>query len=233
MTLALYDLAGADDALRFSPYCWRTKLALKHKGLAFETVPWRFTDKQRIARTGQDKVPVLVDGDAWICDSWAIALHLDAAYPDRPALMPDDTARTAAHFVQCWADLTLHPAIRPLVLADIHAVIHDEDKAYFRESRERSVGMPLETYSADPAAARTGLEAALAPLEQHLAAVGHVSGAAPAYADYIVLGSLQWLNAIRGDPCLDNLPGVQSWFARMGELFDGYVRDAPTAARAA
>ena len=41
--IKLYDLAAAEDDRRFSPYCWRTKMALKHKGLEFETVPWRFT----------------------------------------------------------------------------------------------------------------------------------------------------------------------------------------------
>ena len=39
MAIALWDLAGADEARRFSPYCWRTKMALWHKGLAFETIP--------------------------------------------------------------------------------------------------------------------------------------------------------------------------------------------------
>ena len=44
MPIILHDLAGADPALRFSPYCWRTKLALAHKGLAVTTLPWRFRD---------------------------------------------------------------------------------------------------------------------------------------------------------------------------------------------
>ena len=34
MAMRLYDLAGADPNLRFSPYCWRAKFALAHKGLA-------------------------------------------------------------------------------------------------------------------------------------------------------------------------------------------------------
>ncbi len=65
----LYDLAGADPTRRFSPYCWRIRLALLHKGLPFETIPWRFTDKPVIAFAGSDKVPVLVDGDKILHDS--------------------------------------------------------------------------------------------------------------------------------------------------------------------
>jgi len=37
--MKLYDLAGAEDDLRFSPNCWRIKMALEHKGLTVETVP--------------------------------------------------------------------------------------------------------------------------------------------------------------------------------------------------
>jgi glutathione S-transferase len=63
MPIVMYDLAGADPALRFSPYCWRIRMALAHKGLDVETVPWRFTDKDVIAFSGQGRVPVIRDGD--------------------------------------------------------------------------------------------------------------------------------------------------------------------------
>ena len=53
MGLQLYDLAGAEPERRFSPYCWRIKLALMHKGLPFDTIPWRFTDKEAIAFSGR------------------------------------------------------------------------------------------------------------------------------------------------------------------------------------
>jgi Glutathione S-transferase, N-terminal domain len=49
MAIKMFDLAGAEPDRRFSPYCWRIKLALMHKGLEFETIPWRFTDKSVIA----------------------------------------------------------------------------------------------------------------------------------------------------------------------------------------
>ena len=82
--LKLFDLAGADAAVRFSPYCWRARLALAHKGLPVETIPWRFTEKEAIAASGQGKVPVLLDGERCVCDSWAIAEYLEAAYPTGP-----------------------------------------------------------------------------------------------------------------------------------------------------
>ena len=86
MTIVMHDLAGADPALRFSPYCWRTRMALAHKGLAVETIPWRFTEKDALAFSGQGRVPVIRDGDRVVSDSWAIAEYLEDAYPDRPSL---------------------------------------------------------------------------------------------------------------------------------------------------
>ena len=57
--LTLYDLAGADASLRFSPHCWKIHMALAHR-LSAATVPWRFTDKEEIAFSGQKLVPVLL-----------------------------------------------------------------------------------------------------------------------------------------------------------------------------
>ena len=86
MALRLYDLAGAEPERRFSPYCWRIKMALAHKGLSFDTVPWRFTEKDVIAFSGQGRVPVLVDDDRVVFDSWTIATYLEDTYLDRPSL---------------------------------------------------------------------------------------------------------------------------------------------------
>ena len=53
MSLKLYDLAGAQPERHFSPYCWRVRMALAHKGLDVETIAWRFSDKELLAQSGQ------------------------------------------------------------------------------------------------------------------------------------------------------------------------------------
>src|SRR3954454_21188789 len=98
MPVVMYDLAGADPALRFSPYCWRTKMALAHKGLAVETIPWRFTEKEALAFSGQARVPVIRDGETVVFDSWVIAEYLERTYPDRPSLFGGDMGRAHARF---------------------------------------------------------------------------------------------------------------------------------------
>lgn len=49
MAIKMYELAGATDDRCYSPYCWRIRMALAHKNVAVETIPWRFTEKERIA----------------------------------------------------------------------------------------------------------------------------------------------------------------------------------------
>ena len=63
MAIQMYDLAGAESDRRFSPFCWRTRMALAHKGLEVETIPWRYADKPKLAALANwERVPVIVDG---------------------------------------------------------------------------------------------------------------------------------------------------------------------------
>ncbi|MEC7193615.1 MAG: glutathione S-transferase N-terminal domain-containing protein, partial [SAR324 cluster bacterium] len=81
--IELYELAATDDKQVFSPYCWRIRLALHHKGLPFKSIPWRMTEKDRIAFADTERVPVLVDGEQ----------KLDLNYQE------DSAAETDANFV--------------------------------------------------------------------------------------------------------------------------------------
>jgi glutathione S-transferase len=76
VVIKLYELAGLEDKRCFSPFCWRVRFALLHKGLSFESIPWRFTQKEVIVFSGQEKVPVIVDGEKVIYDSRVIAEYL-------------------------------------------------------------------------------------------------------------------------------------------------------------
>ena len=38
--IKVWELCGADKKRVFSPFCWASRLAVIHKGLECETVPW-------------------------------------------------------------------------------------------------------------------------------------------------------------------------------------------------
>lgn len=233
MTMQMHDLAAADPLVRFSPYCWRTKMALAHKGLAVETIPWRFTDKDVIAFSGQGRVPVLRDGDKVVIDSWDIACYLDEAYPDRPALFGSADARGAALFVKRWCEGQVHPALVRLIVADIVKIIDSKDVAYFRESREKALGARLEDYVAAKAENLKHLHDVLTPLRLTVKDGLFLGGARPAYADHIVFGALQWARCASPQKLLDDNDPVAAWFGRLLELYDGLGARAPRAAREA
>ncbi|WP_240932621.1 glutathione S-transferase N-terminal domain-containing protein [Pelagibius litoralis] len=225
----MYDLAGADSAVRFSPYCWRAKMALAHKGLAVETIPWRFTEKDSIAFSGQERVPVLLDGENTVTDSWNIALYLDETYGDRPALFDSEAARAAGFFIKRWAELHLHPALVRLIVADIVDALDPVDGTYFRESREAALGMTLEDYCRARDDNLKALDVCLAPLRSSLKVTGFLGGLAPNCADYMVFGAFQWARcSSRGELLRPDDP-VALWFGKLLALFEGLGAEAPRA----
>jgi len=226
MAMKLWELAGAEDDRLFSPYCWRVRMMLAHKGLSAGTVPWRFTDKEAIGFSGQGLVPVLLDGEREVHDSWAIAEYLDEAYPQRPLLFADAQAHASALFFRLWCERNLHLAILRLVILDIHSHLHDRDKAYFRESREKRFGKTLEEFAAEPTAALAALRGVLDPVRPVLVQHRYASGAAPGMADYILFGAFQWARVVSPIRLLEPDDPVYAWRERMLDLYDGLARKA-------
>lgn len=223
-TRILYDLAGADPARRFSPFCWRVKMALAHKGLDCETIPWRFTEKDSIAFSGQNNVPVLVDGETTVTDSWNIAVHLEEAYPDRPSLFGGPTGQAVTRFVNAWADRVLMGAIAAIIIADVHAHLHEKDQTYFRTSREKAFGRTLEEVVADRETNLPAFRRAIDPIRGMLRNQPFLGGDAPSYADYIPFGSLQWARAISPVQLLEPGDPVYAWRDRLLDAFGGMAR---------
>jgi glutathione S-transferase len=80
---------------RYSTNVERVALALAYKGLEVESVEVDPGDRAPVrAASGQDLVPVLIDGDEVIADSTRILHHLEQRFPD-PPLFPADAAAAA------------------------------------------------------------------------------------------------------------------------------------------
>ena len=226
MAITLYELVGRDD-LRFSPYCWRTRFALAHKGLDFDTVPVRFADKQAIAFSGQERVPVIRDGNRAVADSWAIACYLDDAYPDLPRLFANARERAMARFVNSWSDLQVNPAFILLVVRDVYDNIDERDREYFLETREKRFGTTLDALHAARDERLPGARAALAPVRAVLADQPYIAGDEPGYADYVLMGTCQWIRIVSPYRIIEPDDPVHEWRERMLALFDGMAADTP------
>ncbi len=226
MNLNVFELAAADPAIRFSPHCWRTRMAIAHKGLEANFQPWRFTEKERIAASGQGLVPVLVDGKAWVADSGSIADHLDRHYPDRP-LFDSPQSRAHARFIETWVSRVLHPGILRQIIGDLFTLIDEGDKAYFRESREKRFGTRLESLSEAADAALPALRATLDPLRATLEGQAYFGGETSSYADYAVFGAFQWARVSSPKELLEPGDPIAAWRDRMLDAFGGVARAMP------
>ncbi len=226
MAIKLYDLAAAEDDRRFSPYCWRVKMALAHKGLKYESVPWRMTEKEAIAFSGQGMVPVMQDGKRTVSDSWAIALYLDEAYPARPALFDGPEVVGLTLFLKHWCERTVHPALMRVIIMDLFNNLHQKDKAYYRESREKRYGKTLEEVGADQKAALAAARTVLDPARQVLVAQPFLAGKTPAFADFILFSAFQWARAVSPIRLLEPDDPVYAWRERMLDLHGGLAREA-------
>lgn len=227
MTAKLYDLSGVDDR-RFSPFCWRTKMALAHKGVDYDTVAIGFGDKDKLEFSGQERVPVLVEGETVVPDSWAIACYLEDNHTEGSSLFGGDGARSVTRFVNNWADqVMLGPLARLIALDTFQNHVLDSDKPYWRESRESRLGATLEELYAARDDNVVAFRAFLGPIRASLSQGPFLAGDDPAYADYIVFGNFQWARNTSPFQLLEKEDPIYAWRARMLDLFDGLAAQAP------
>jgi glutathione S-transferase len=223
--IVFYELAGADGT-RFSPNCWRARMALAHKGLPFESVAVGFTEIASIGDGTHKTVPVIEDGGRFFGDSWTIANYLEEVYAERPSLFEGAAARALTLFVQNWVTDVLHRGVVDLVVRDIHVQLSERDKTYFRQSRERRFGRTLEEVQDGREARVENFRKSLEPFRKVLASQPFLSGCAPLYPDYVLFGALQWPHVVSRFPLLSDDDPVAQWFARSLDLFDGLGRRA-------
>jgi glutathione S-transferase len=228
MSIVLYDLAGADPDVRFSPYCWRTRFALAHKGLPVETVPWRFTDRDAIAFSGQGKVPVIQDGGTVVFDSWTIAEYLEDQVPT-PTLFGDATGRAHALFLNAWADSVLAGGIARFIVRDLVDIIDPKDRDYFRSSREARFGKSLEVVQEGREDRLAAFRDLLLPIRLVLRRQQWLGGTAPSYADHIIAGTLMWPRCVSRFELLEANDPVAQWQDRVLDLYGGLGRKAKRA----
>lgn len=226
--IALYELKGKNDR-RYSLFSWRTRMALRHKGLDFESLPVRLSDKTVLEFSGGKTVPVIKDKDTVVRDSWKIAEYLENRYKDSPPLFGGDIGRGVSQAFNTWTDRAVVPAMLPVIAADIHERVHPKDEDYFRQTMEKVLRMTLEESRAKRDAAVLNLGRVLAPMQEAFKRQAFMAGARPAYADYILFSVFQWARVMSPQELLAPEDPLCQWRERMLDLYDGFARNVPTA----
>jgi glutathione S-transferase len=226
--IELYELRGVNNR-RYSLFSWRTRMALAHKHLKFESRPMLMSDKAALAFSGGKTVPVLRDGETVVRDSWKIAEHLEHAYPQAASLFGGAIGHGLCQTFNIWADRTLVPAMLPVVVADIHERIDPADRDHFRAMMEGFLKTTLEATLAGRDKATERLGRTLEPLRAALKRQPFVCGDAPAYGDYIVFSVFQWARVMSPHPVLAADDALVAWRDRILDLHSGFARNVPTA----
>ena len=194
----------------FSTNVERVALALAHKGVAVEWVDVDPADRSPVVEvSGQELVPVLVDGDLVLHDSPRILEHLEQRFPE-PPLFPRDPAR--AEELRSFLDWFNQIWKRPPNLIAAEELKSDPDRARIAELEQR-------------------IAAALDRFENLLAARDYLFGSELTAADVTAFPFLKYaLLWTDGDPDrfheilrdtmpLDGrYPRLEAWIRRIDEL---------------
>lgn len=230
MSVVLYDLCAADKEARFSPFCWRVKMALAHKGLGVEERATPFTSIKTVEGGMSPTVPVIRDGVKTVRDSWDIATYLEETYPDRPSLFGGEGGKALSKFIESWVNTSVHMALGSLMMKDIHDILAPEDQSYFRETREKRFGKTLEALHHGREQRLEAFQKVLQPVRATLKTQAFIGGDVPLYADYILFGTLQWPRVVSTFALLEADDPVSDWFGRCLDLHDGLGRKQKAAA---
>jgi glutathione S-transferase len=218
--MILYDLINARGA-HFSPNSWRVRLALAHKGIAFEVRDVRFGTIKDISPEQKLTIPTIEHNGRFVTDSWHIVNYLDEAFSDTPRLIAPGAEGHVTQFFQYWVQTTVHAGIARLILLDLHNSLHPSDQAYFRASREKQFHKTLEEVQAGREERVEAFRKTLQPLRLAVGSHGFVGGEQPCYADYLAFGGFQWARLSSPFPLLAEDDLVHGWFQRCLDLYGG------------
>ncbi|MFQ3361041.1 MAG: glutathione S-transferase N-terminal domain-containing protein [Alphaproteobacteria bacterium] len=216
--ITLYELSGKND-VRFSPYCWRARMALNYKNLDFKTVPIKFTEKNLIEFSGQKLLPIMVDNDIVVTDSWNIACYLDKKYLGNKNLFMD-AELNFDHFVNQWADKMLNGAIIKIVINDITKHLDTKDKDYFIKSRSQRFGISPKDMADKSIDSLNQLYKYISFLNSILEKQEFISGDSIGYSDFVIAGSLKWGKQVTDVDLIDkNNTNMLIWYNKIENLF--------------
>ncbi len=225
-TIRLYDLV-LENGCTISPFVWRIKYALAHKGFPIDSIPVGFTGIKDILNGQYQRLPIIDDAGTIVPDSWSIADYLDRTYPDRPPIFATRADRIAAKFFDAWLWRDIFPPMFRCYVLDNYNFAKPEDRAYIRESRERIFlgGKSLEETVAGREDRMPAIRKALQPLRDALTDTPWLGGDTPNYSDYCGLSAFLWAASINTCPPLEANDPLFNWINRGFDLYGGVCRD--------
>lgn len=213
----LYELCGAQHDRIFSAYAWRVRLAMGFKGLDFTPKPTPFTQIPNILDGSYTKVPVLIDGEKVLSESFEICTYLEATYPDTSSLFGGDGGQENAALIDNLIITGLYPTITRMIVRDIAEQLSPVDHEYFRSSRELRLGGTLEDIQRGRDKERERFATFIKPYRRRLELAPFLGGQTLLFSDIALAASFCWAKATSSYDTLNGDPVFNAWFENVLE----------------
>ncbi|PQE28700.1 glutathione s-transferase protein [Rutstroemia sp. NJR-2017a WRK4] len=226
--IILYDLPSKGRCACWSLNPWKTRLALNYKNIPYKTEWTEYPDVAPKLKSfglppNESGVPYsiptvrLPDG-SYLQDSKPIAYKLESLYPapEYPSLNLSSPLHEKVQEIIPKFALPLRPVWMPRIPTDI---LNEKSAAYFNETREKIVGMPLSEYGKKEggeevwAKAEPGFKE-LAEILKANDSGPFVEGDTPSYSDFIIVGMLHFFKVI-DDKIYERIVGIDDSFAKV------------------
>ena len=212
----LYDLANRHGEPA-SPYGWRVRESLRLLDLPYHSEMLRMGEiKERFGKTHKT-VPVLVDGNTEVGDSWEIAGYLAGKHDPESRLLQGQCGPAMIRFITDWVDATVMSPLNQMLVLDVHEHQRPEDQAVYRSRVEERYGETLEQLASQREHALPSFQISLHPARERIKHFPFLCGDAPAYGDCVLHACFQWLRSVSDFQVLRESDRLNTWIARMDD----------------
>ncbi|KAG2173377.1 hypothetical protein INT44_008729 [Umbelopsis vinacea] len=221
MSLTLLEIKLNDEDLRlWSPNTWKTRFSLNIKGLSYDTEFHSFVEiNQKIQEIApgipENKVPVLIHDGKAVQDSYEIAKYLDCQFP-KPSLLHGQEG--VHRYLTAYIETEIALPISKMVGVKVHGNLDEENKQYYRSSREARYNDTIENFAGDVEENFQNLVQKFQLIERMLGQFVWISGSELGWADIVTASWLIFLESFqpeRHNQLLGIYPNAANWQKKM------------------
>ncbi len=220
MTMVLYDLGDTADR-PISPYSWRIRESLHLLAIPFEGRLLSLTGIRKQFTGANRTVPILIDGDREIGESWQIAEYLSQHRDPEGQLFGGAGGKLLAAFVTDWVDATVMGQVYRMIVKDVHDALHPEDRDFFRAGQEKKLGATLEDLEAARELVRPTFQTSLYPARRAIKSRPYITGDHPGFGDFALHSTFQWSRKVSRFQLLRPDDRLNEWIQRMDDWLAG------------